>query len=193
MSVSVDLPTPPHLVLFRPQEDGFSTVGQSGRRIVWRVVSSFFFFFFPASVFLDEHCLFPLAAVDAASFKREESEEPQNAKRVVLTQVDEQPEEISKSYLDVEGEEAGGKKGGAESSRDAWSFFVFDPATAGGGAPKDPRKKSPLASSTGRLALAVGTPHGHPLSRHSLVHFSLHGSPCLILACLWTCLSRSVY
>lgn len=98
----------------------------------------------------DEHCLFPLSRIDAASFKKEESEEPQNPKRVMLTQVDEQPEEISKSYLDITGD--GGEGNEAKAS---WSFFVFDPASAGA-VVKDARKKTSISAASGRLVLAVG-------------------------------------
>ncbi|PHJ22366.1 hypothetical protein CSUI_003790, partial [Cystoisospora suis] len=100
----------------------------------------------------DEHCLFPLSRMDAASFKKEESEEPQNPKRVRLTQVDEQPEEISKSYLDVTGDEG---EGGGNDAKQSWTFFLFDPASAGA-VVKDPRKKSSISATSGRLVLAVG-------------------------------------
>ncbi|PFH33831.1 hypothetical protein BESB_080470 [Besnoitia besnoiti] len=88
----------------------------------------------------DEHCLFPLAAVDAAAFQRVRGDEPTSARRVTLSQVDKQPEEISKAFLDV---------GGADDAAD-WSFFVFDPAAM------TPPGSDPKKASLGRLVLAVG-------------------------------------
>ncbi|CBZ50025.1 conserved hypothetical protein [Neospora caninum Liverpool] len=115
------------------------------------------------SAWTDERCLFPLSAPDAAALEKHADAEPTSGRRTVLTRLEKQPEEISKTFLDL----------GEEEARD-WSFFAVEPAEVAKVARKT-HKPVP-----GRLVLAVGPKKFFckiPYVTDLCVHYGTLGEP----------------
>ncbi|KEP63164.1 UNVERIFIED_CONTAM: hypothetical protein HHA_221470 [Hammondia hammondi] len=87
----------------------------------------------------DENCLFPLTAEDAATLDRQAAAEAPSGRRVALSRLTTQPDEISKAFLDVEKN--------PEEAKD-WSFFAVEAEEA--------RTSGSSEASPDRLVFAVG-------------------------------------